>query len=78
MSALFTLQVNDAGAWRTIVKAEKEQMQEIEKPAADIARIKGDRTKLRIIDAAFGDVIAYCQAPDFTWTPPNVPNGGAA
>lgn len=70
MSDLFTLQVNDSGTWRNIVKADKEQMQDIEKPAADIARVMGKRAKFRIIDTAFGDVRGYCGAPDFVWTPP--------
>jgi len=66
----FTLQVNDSGAWRTIVKGTAEQMKDIEHHAAMLAEVMGARYKWRIIDAAFNDVIGYCQAPDFIWTPP--------
>lgn len=65
----FTLQVNDSGAWRNVVKGNKEQMQDIEHHAAIIARISGKSYKWRIIDAALNDVIGYCNAPNFTWKP---------
>ena len=67
MSAIFTLQVNDSGAWRNVVKGDKEQMQDIEHHVSVIARIMGRRYKWRIIDSAFSEVIGYCDAPDFTW-----------
>lgn len=66
---VFTLQVNDSGAWRNVVKGDKQQMQGIEHHVAIIASVMGKRYKWRIIDAAFGTVIGYCNAPDFTWTP---------
>lgn len=78
MNVIFTLQVNDSGAWRNVVKGTKEQMQEIEQPASVIARIMGGRIKMRIIYAALDDVVGYCQAPDFIWTPPRKITGGAA
>jgi|WetSurMetagenome_2_1015567.scaffolds.fasta_scaffold96764_4 hypothetical protein len=70
MSDVFTLQVNDSGAWRNVVKGTKEQMQDIEQPAANMARIAGKRYKWRIIHTALGDVIGYCNAPDYVWSPP--------
>jgi hypothetical protein len=75
MKATFTLQVNDSGAWRNVVKVTKEEMQEIEKPASDIARIMGNRSKWRILDTALGVVAGYCSAPDFVWTPPKNMSG---
>lgn len=75
MSSLFTLQANDSGAWRNVVKGTQEQMQDIEYHTAMIASIMGKGTKWRIIDAAFGTVIGYCDAPDFVWRPAN--GGGA-
>ena len=71
MNDIFTLQVNDSGAWRNVVKGTKEQMQDIEQPVINLARIAGARYKWRIIHAALGDVIGYCHAPDFVWAPPN-------
>lgn len=75
MSDLFTLQVNDSGAWRNVVKGTKEQMQDIEHHASVIAEIAGKRYKWRIIHAALGDVVGYCSAPDFTWAPPKQISG---
>lgn len=72
---IFTLQINDSGAWRNVVKGTQEQMQEIERPAAEIVSIMGKGHKMRIIDAAFGTVIGYCDAPDFVW---RQATGGAA
>lgn len=69
----FTLQVNDSGAWRNVVKGTKEQMQDIEHHVAMLARVMGGRYKWRIIDSAFNTVIGYCHAPEFTWQPPWVP-----
>jgi len=65
----FILQVNDSGAWRNVVKGCSLQMQDIERPAAMIAQVMGARCKWRIIDAAFGTPIGYCEAPDFEWKP---------
>jgi len=77
MSDLFTLQVNDSGAWRNVVKGTKEQMQEIEHHASVIAAIAGKRYKWRIIRTALGDVIGYCTAPGFVWVPPKKTGGDA-
>ena len=78
MTDLFTLQISDSGAWRTVLKATKEQMQDIEHHAGMIVKImNAKRIKMRIIHAALGDVIGYCQAPDFVWTPAKI-DGGAA
>ncbi len=72
----FTLQISDSGAWRTVLKATKEQMQDIEHHASMIVKVMGHkRFKMRIIHTALGDVIGYCQAPDFIWAPPQ--SGGA-
>lgn len=76
MTDKFTLQVSDSGAWRNVVKATKEQMQEIEHPAAMIASIMGNRFKMRIIHSALGTVVGYCQGPDFVWMPAEI-DGGA-
>jgi hypothetical protein len=66
----FALQVNDSGAWRNVVKGNKEQMQSIEHHAAMIAQDAGKQYKWRIIDAAFGTVIGYCNADtDYIWVP---------
>lgn len=70
MTTIFSLQVNDSGAWRNVCKGDKEQMQDIEHHAANLARIAGARYKWRIIDAALGNVIGYCNAPDYAWHPP--------
>jgi len=70
MNTLFSLQVNDSGAWRNVVKAHKEQMQDIEHHTTFMARAAGTRYKWRIIDAALGNVIGYLNAPDYIWTPP--------
>ena len=72
----FALQVNDSGAWRNVVKGTKEQMHDIEHHAAMIASIMGKGHKWRIIDAPFGKVIGYCNAPEFVWYPAT--GGGAA
>lgn len=69
MSETFALQVSGAGKWRNVVMTGKEQMQEIEHHAEMIARIAGSQYKWRIILVPFNDVIGYCNAPDFTWTP---------
>ena len=70
MSIIFSLQVNDSGAWRNVIKGNAEQMHDIEHHAAHMARAAGSRYKWRIIDAALGDVIGYLQAPDYTWAAP--------
>lgn len=70
MTRIFILQVNDSGAWRNVVKGNKEQMQDMEHHASVIARIAGDRYKWRIIEAALARVVGYCCAPDYVWTPP--------
>lgn len=67
---IFTLQVNDSGAWRNVCKGNKEQMQEVEHHLPFIARAIGKRSKWRIYDAPFNRVIGYLEAPDFTWRPP--------
>lgn len=69
-NTIFSLQVNDSGSWRNVVKGNKEQMTDIEHHASFIAQAAGARYKWRIIDAALGHVIGYCQAPDYIWTPP--------
>lgn len=70
MSDHFTLQVNDSGAWRNVVKGSKDTMQDLEHHTSMIARVAGKRYKWRIIETPFNRVIGYCQAPDFIWTPP--------
>ena len=66
----FSLQANDSGAWRNVVKGNKDQMEAIEYHAANVAMIAGDRYKWRIIELGLDRVIGYCRAPDFIWTPP--------
>lgn len=67
MKTTFTLQVNDRGAWRNVVTGDVQQMSDIEHHAAMIAKVMGEKCKWRIIDAAFGTPIGYCQAPEFEW-----------
>ncbi|HAF43454.1 MAG TPA: hypothetical protein DCK83_00535 [Gallionellaceae bacterium] len=69
MDAKFTLQVNDSGAWRNVLRGTSVQLMDIENQVAIIASVMGKGYKWRIIDAAMGDVIGYCNAPDFIWTP---------
>jgi len=66
---IFTLQVNDSGAWRNVVKGNADQLTRIEPHIEAIALIAGQRVSWRIVDAAF-NVIGYCQAPDYIWHQP--------
>lgn len=70
MSATFTVQVNNSGAWRNVVRGTKDQMGDIEHHSAMIARVVGKGYKWRIIDAAFCDVLGYCNSEtNFEWVP---------
>jgi hypothetical protein len=67
---IFTLQVNDSGAWRNVLKGDADQMTRIEPHIEAIAAIAGSRVSWRIIDAAVSNVICYCHGPDFIWHQP--------
>jgi hypothetical protein len=67
---IFTLQVNDSGAWRNVVSGNDIQIQSIETHAAQIAFFAGSRYKWRIVEKGSMRVIGYCRAPDYTWRPP--------
>ena len=69
MSMTFTLQVSDRGAWRNVIRGNKEQMESIEHHVSVIAEIIGKSTKWRIVESPFQRVIGYCNAPDFIWRP---------
>lgn len=70
---IYTLQVNDSGAWRNIFKGTEDQMRDAENHIMNLARIAGRGYKWRIIDLPLGVVIGYCQHPDYCWQPPNHP-----
>lgn len=70
---IFALQVKDSGAWRNVIKGEASLMQDIQPDIEAIAAKAGPRVSWRIIDAAFGYVIAHCQAPDYIWKLPRKP-----
>lgn len=70
MSAVFSLQVNDSGAWRNVVKGSKDKMESVDHLFSLIASIMGKQYKWRIIDAAFGTVIGYCnETTNYEWRP---------
>ena len=78
MSDHYTLQVNDSGSWRNVIRGNQEQMEQLEHHVSMIAEIVGKAYKWRIIHAPFQAVCGYCQAPSYIWTQPNKQTGGAA
>ena len=63
----FILQVNDAGAWRNVVRGNADQMEKVTHLASLIAITVGAGYKWRVVNGISHEVIGYCRAPDFEW-----------
>lgn len=65
------LQINQLGSWRNVVSFDddKETFVAVGNAVVPLARILGKSASWRITEDN-GEVIAYCEAPNFTWVKP--------
>ncbi len=67
--SLFTLQVNDSGSWRNVMKFKPVFVAEAKMQAQRLASLSYQKLKLRIIDAE-STVVVYCEGPEYVWKAP--------